>query len=136
MGDFNKALHALINGIDSSKLIRREGAPLVGVSDFTFTATDKLVLRQFECGSNPCVQLSKFYQLSKATAHAMLFVTAASIAYMRQSSFLMYDDLSHTELADLRHRKRTIYVVSSQHVASQEDMGRAEQAMDPCIELF
>jgi hAT family C-terminal dimerisation region len=136
MGDFNKALHALINGIDSSKLIRREGAPLVGVSDFTFTATDKLVLRQFECGSNPCVQLSKFYQLSKATAHETLFVTAAYISYMRQSSFLMYDDLSHTELADLRHRKRTIYVVSSQHVESQEDMGRAEQAMDPCIELF
>jgi hypothetical protein len=29
-----------------------------------------------------------------------------------------------------------VYVVSSVHVASQDDMGRPESAMDPCIELF
>jgi hypothetical protein len=135
MGDLNKALRILINGIDNNKLKPKEGTPPV-ISDFTFTATDKDILRQFECGSDPCVQLSKFFQLNKATSHETLFVTAAYISLMRQSSFLMYEDLSHTELTDLRPRKKTIYVVSSQHVASQENMGRPKQAMDPCVELF
>jgi hypothetical protein len=102
MGDFNKALLLLINGIDAKKLITKEGEPFVSIADYTFTATDKLILRQFECGSDPCVQLSKFYQLNKATAHETLFVTRAYIALMRETSFLMYDDLSHLELASLR----------------------------------
>ena len=48
----------------------------------------------------------------------------------------MYDDLSDTETSELRYRKRLTYVVSSQHVGSEEDIGRNEQAMESCIELF
>jgi hypothetical protein len=136
MGDFNKGLHLLINGVDNKKLHPKEGQQQYGISDFTFTANDKVILRQFECGSDPCVQLSKFYQLNKATAHETLFVTAAYISMMRETSFMMYDDLSHTELNDLRPRKRTTFVVSSQHIATEEDMDRPEQAMDTSIELF
>jgi hAT family C-terminal dimerisation region len=131
MGDLNLALTIIINGIDKDKLT--EG---LGIPDFTFTPGDKLILRQFECGSDPCVQLSKFYQLNQATSHETLFVTAAYIHMMRQSQFLMYDDLSHSELPDLSARKRTVHVVSSRHVTSERDMGRPEQPMDPCIELF
>lgn len=136
MSDLNRALNLLITGIDAKKLTVKEGAPLVSVSDFTFTATDKIILRQFECGSDPCVQLSKFYQLNKATSHETLFVTRAYIAMMRETSFLMYFDLSRTEIADLRPRKRTVYVVSSQHIAEPEHLDRPEKAMDPCVELF
>jgi hypothetical protein len=135
MGDFNKGLHILINDKDKEKLTPK-GEPPKSISEFTFTANDKLILRQFECGSDPCVQLSKFFQLNQATAHETLFVTAAYISLMRESSFLMYDDLSHTETSELRYRKRLTYVVSSQHVGSEEDMGRNEQAMESCIELF
>jgi hypothetical protein len=135
MGDFNKALHLIINGIDNKKLTPTDGRPLT-VSDFTFTPSDKMILRQFECGSEPCVKLSKFYQLNIATSHETLFVTTAYIAMMRERSFIMYDDISHSELLDLGTRKKTVHVVSSQHASSEEDSGRPEQPMDPCIELF
>jgi hypothetical protein len=48
----------------------------------------------------------------------------------------MYDDISHTELADLKHRKKTVHVVSSNHIGSKDESGRPEAAMLSCIELF
>jgi hypothetical protein len=135
MGDYSKGLHILITGHDKEKLTSTEGKCLP-LSDFTFTPNDKLILRQFECGSEPCVKLSKFYQLNKATSHETLFVTTAYLAMMRESSFLMYDDISHTELPDLKNRKKTVYVLSSEHVVTSETSGRNEQPMDTCIELF
>jgi hypothetical protein len=135
MGDFNKGLHLMINGMDKDKLTAKDGTVRM-VSDFTFTPTDKLILRQFECASEPCVMLSKFYQVNGPTSHETLFVTTAYLALMRDSSFVMYDDISHTELEDLKIRKKTVYVLSSSHVVTDEDTGRKEQPMDPCIELF
>jgi hAT family C-terminal dimerisation region len=138
MGDFNKSLHLLLDGHDKHLLINKDqdGDPLPRM-DFTFTATDRTILRQFECGSHPCLMLSKFYQLNEATVHETLFVTVARIAQMRETSFLMFGDISHTELPDLRQRNRTVVVVSTLHLASiYEDDGREEQAMDPCIEEY
>jgi hypothetical protein len=139
MGDYSKGLHILITGHDKEKLTPKDGVTLP-LTDFTFTPNDKLILRQFECGSEPAVKLSKFYQLNKATSHETLFVTTAYLAMMRETSFLMYDDISHTELPDLRKRTKTVYVLSSEHVVSEdtetETIGRNEQPMDPCIELF
>lgn len=135
MGDFNKGLYTLINSIDKEKLTPKDGTA-VRMTDFTFTPSDKLILRQFECGSDPCLKLSKFYQLNKATSHETLFVTTAYISMMRETSFLMYDDISHTDLTDLRSCKKIVHVVSSQHSSNEDETGRPEQPMDPCIELF
>ena len=59
MGDFSKGLHILITGHDKEKLTPKDGVTLP-LTDFTFTPNDKLILRQFECGSEPAVKLSKF----------------------------------------------------------------------------
>jgi hypothetical protein len=48
----------------------------------------------------------------------------------------MYDDISHTDLEDLKTRKKTVYVLSFQHVESESESGRNEQPMHACIELF
>lgn len=133
MGDFSKALHNMIQGMDNHKLKGKDG--LLPVTDFTFTPSDKLILRQFECGSEPCVLLSKFYQINDATSHETIFVTTAYLMMMRMTYFLMYDDISHSDLADLKARKKTVYVVSSVHPEDDES-GRKEECMDPCIELF
>ena len=135
MGDYSKGLHILITGNDRDKLVGRDGVP-VPATDFTFTPADKLILRQFECGSEPCVSLSKFYQLNAATSHETLFVMAAYLAVMCESSFVMYDDISHSDLLDLSARKKTVYVLSSTHVATEEENGRNTQPMDVCIETF
>ena len=137
MGDFSKGLNQLISGIDSNKLVAADGT-LLPVSDFTFTANDKLVLRQFECGSEPCLLLSKFYQINDATSHETLFVTKAYLALIRATSFVMYDDISHTDLEDLKARNKTVYVLAATHVAPAEDAesGRSVIPMAVCIELF
>ena len=114
----------------------KDGITVLTVADFTFTPTDKCILRQYECASEPCVLLSKFYQINGATSHETIFVTTAYLALMKEPFFLMYDDISHTELEDLKTRKKTVYVLSSKHVITEEETGRKEQPMDPCIELF
>ena len=135
MGDFNKGLLELINGNDKGKLTPKDGRVLP-FTDFTFTSNDQLVLRQFECGSEPCVLLSKFYQINDATSHETLFVTTAYLAMLRQTFFCMYDELSHTEAADLKGRVKSVYVTSTDHVSTEQDCGRNEKPMDPCIQTF
>ena len=133
MGDVSKGLNVMIHGMDSGKLMK--DGNLHPVTDFTFTPTDKLILRQFECASEPCVLLSKFYQINGATSHETIFVTTAYIAMMRMTHFVMFDDISHTDLVDLKARKKTVYVVASTHPEADEN-GRKEECMDSCIELF
>jgi hypothetical protein len=79
--------------------------------------------------------LSKFYQLNESTAHETLFVTAARISQMKESSFTMFGDISHTDLIDLRKRNKTVVVISSFH-NNPNPMEREEKPMEPCIELF
>jgi hypothetical protein len=106
MGDFNNALNLLIDGDDRRTLTNEEDAES-DRTDYTFTAQDKIILRQFECGSQPCLLLSKFFQLNEPTVHETLFVTVARVAQMRETSFPMFGDISHTELPDLRKRSLT-----------------------------
>jgi hAT family C-terminal dimerisation region len=54
---------------------------------------------------------------------------------MRETSFPMFGDISHTELPDLRKRSLTVVVVSSIHTAPNPS-GRDEQPMEECIEDF
>lgn len=136
MGDFNQGLQQLISGIDKDKLVNKKDGKKLPTTDFTFTTPDKLILRQFECGSEPCVMLSKFFQLNAATSHETVFVTAAYLALMRQTSFVMYEDISHTDLIDLSARKKTVYVLSSTHIANENENGRNIQKMDSSIETF
>jgi hypothetical protein len=135
MGDFNAALNLLIDDYDSHLLLHPDGVE-VDQGLFTFTAKDKSILRQFECGSQPCLLLSKFYQLNEPTCHETLFVTVARLAQMRETSFTMFGDISHTELPDLMQRTKTVLVVSSNHPEASTDNGRDEQFMEDCIELF
>ena len=135
MGDFSKGLQVLISGMDKDKLLGTGGVA-APATEFTFTPVDKLILRQFECGSEPCVLLSKFFQINAATSHETLFVTAACLALMRQTSFVMYDDISHSDLVDLTARKKTVYVLSSSHVVTEAESGWNTQPMDGCIETF
>jgi hypothetical protein len=118
MGDYNKALRLLIDGADKKKLTPSAGVVLP-TTDFIFTPNDKLILRQFECGSEPCVLLSKFYQINGPTSHETIFVTRAYISMMRETSFVMYEDISHSELKDLKNRKKTVHVIASCHLVSE-----------------
>jgi hypothetical protein len=135
MGDFNKALNVLIDGQDKGALVDKESDEALDRKMFTFTSTDRIVLRQFECGSQPCVLLSKFFQLNESTCHETLFVIVARLAQMKESSFLMFGDISHTDLPDLTRRTKTVTVVAS-NVSTNPESGQDEQEMDECIELF
>jgi hypothetical protein len=150
MGDFNAGLHKLIKGIDKDKLQGPEGQA-VPVSNFTFTANDRMILRQFECGSEPCLKLSKYYQIKDATSHETLFVTKAYLALVREKTFNMYDVMTNSAPADLKSRSKSVYVLSSVHEKDSIDMegtdsdvsssnsrneGRNETPMNPSVELF
>jgi hypothetical protein len=127
MGDFNAALTLMVqrdNGTDEDR------------EALTFSSTDRNILRQFECGSQPCLLLSKFYQLNEATSHETLFVTTARLAQMKESSFLMFGDISHSDLSDLKTRTKTVLVYSSTHPMVNAGSGREEKPMEDCIELF
>ena len=134
MGDLNNALTLLIEGTDE-ELLTRDGQNL-STSDFTFTEEDKTILRQFECGSEPCLLLSKFFQLNKPTCHETLFVITARLAQIGETSFMMYADKSHTNLPDLSNRDRTVNVYGCDHVHAGMYNGVNEEEMEPCIELF
>jgi hypothetical protein len=48
---------------------------------------------------------------------------------------MMYYDISHTDLPDLKNRTKTVRVVSSRHLNGDDD-GHEEQPMDICIESY
>ena len=135
MGDFNAALNLLLDGHDKNLLVDVDGHE-VDRTVYTFTAEDKSILRQFECGSEPCLLLSKFYQLNEPTCHETLFVTLARLAQMKETSFTMFGDISHTDLPDLTKRTKTVVVVAENHVEKRSESGRDEHDMEECIELF
>jgi hypothetical protein len=135
MGDFNKGLNHLLDTTDRKLLEERDGVSRPR-SDFVFTPSDRTILRQFECGSQPCLLLSKFFQLHQHIIHETLFMIVARLSQMRETSFLMYGDVSHSaEVLDLTKRTKTIRVVSSHHLADAGD-GQEEQPMDVCIQHY
>lgn len=128
MGDFNKALHQLLDSGDKHLL---EDANAT-VQTLTFTRSDKSILRQFECGSLPCLLLSKFFQLSEPTIHETLFVIVARLTQMREPKFLMYGDISHSELPDLTKRHKTVRVWAEHLIDAEQEVVQ----MEDCILLF
>jgi hypothetical protein len=75
-GDFNKGLNILLDTTGSKLLEERDGV-ICPRSDFAFTPTDRTILRQFECGSQPCLLLSKFFQFHQPIIHERLFMIVA-----------------------------------------------------------
>jgi hypothetical protein len=56
---------------------------------------------------------------------------------MRTTSFEMFGDISHTPLANLTKRAKTVVVIASNHPGGcNMEGGVDEQPMEPCIELF
>ena len=108
MGDLSNALNLLMDDADKDYLKEDD----TDRTDYTFTAQDKGILRQFECGSEPCLKLSKFFQLNASTVHETLFVVLARVAQMRETSFVMFGDISHSQLPDLTKRTKSVFVVS------------------------
>ena len=132
MGDFNKALGLLIDGPDQRLMVNKDGDPLPK-SDFIFMKSDKMILRQFEGGSEPCLLLSKFFQLNDSTCHETLFMTRARISQMRELSFPMFGDISHSDVPDLAAQNKTKIVVATLSDATDD---ANETVMEPCIRLF
>jgi hypothetical protein len=132
MGDFNKALGLLIDGADKRFLISNGVA--VPRENFIFSKDERTILRQYECGSEPCLLLSKFFQLNESTCHETLFVITARIAQMRETSFAMYADISHSDVADLTKRTKTLVVNSPHNILSVDEEN--EKKMEPCILKF
>ena len=99
MGDYQLSLSRMFadDGIDRGLLHEGVGVH-VDKMRFMFSQTDQMILRQFECAAEPAVLLSKFFQLNIPTAHLVLFHLRVRIAQMRQPSFMMYGDLSHSSL--------------------------------------
>jgi hypothetical protein len=65
MGDFNKGLNILLDTTGSKLLEERDGVICPG-SDFAFTPTDRTILRQFECGSQPLFVALKVFPIAQA----------------------------------------------------------------------
>jgi hypothetical protein len=136
MGDFNTALNLLMDDHDRHLLTNKDGEEVEHM-EFIFTLHDKIILRQFGCGTEPCLLLSKFFQLNEPTSHETLFVVVAHLAQMRETSFQMFGDISHAKLPDLSKRTKTVYVVAVNHFGGGNiDTGCDEQPMEECIESF
>jgi hypothetical protein len=120
MGDFNKGFNILL---DTQQAIGRKGRSDSSTFRFCFYSNQQDYFAAIiKCGSQPCLLLSKFFQLHKPIIHETLFMIVARLTQMRETSFLMYGDISHSpEVLDLTKRTKTICVVSSHHLADPGD---------------
>lgn len=135
MGDLQRSVVIMLGeGGCDAHLLRDSNGNAVDKSTLMFSPTDQLILRQYECGAEPVVLLSKFFQLDMPTSHLVLVHLRARIAQMRQPKFTMYADISHSRLETLTGRTKTETVLSSD-VTDREDHGRVE-IMQPCVEIF
>ena len=138
MADLQRSLSIMLGdkGCDAKLLKEKdENGVLIDKQSLTFSPTDQMILRQYECAAEPAVLLSKFFQLDVPTSHLVLIHLRARIADMREPKFAMFADLSYTNLEVLTGRKKTEMVVSHDDVADGDDHGRAE-TMEPCIARF
>lgn len=135
MGDLNKALSEMLaeGGMDEGLLTDAHDWP-IDKREFMYTPDDRMVMRQYECGSEPCSKLSKFFQIKTATCHEVLFNIRVRVAEMQSPTFKMYADISHSDLPDLKKRVKTESVLSTKS-HEVEDAGRTEP-MSACIERF
>jgi hypothetical protein len=73
MGDLQRSLAVMLGekGCNVGLLKDANGSP-VDKQDLMFSPMDQMILRQYECGSEPVVLLLKFLQLDVSTAHLVL----------------------------------------------------------------
>jgi hypothetical protein len=135
MGDLQRSLVVMLGdkGCDAGLLKDANGFP-IDKQEFMFSPTDKMILRQYECGSEPVVLLSKFFQLNVSTSHLVLVHLRARIAQLREPKFAMFADISHLNQESLTARTKTEMVLSDD-VTDREEHGRVE-SMQPCVNRF
>ena len=140
MSDLQESLHAMLDedGVDKDLLKDKEGQPLEK-SLFHFTVDDQIILRQYECAAEPVIQLSKFFQLNVPTVHLVLIHLRVRISEMKEDRFMMYGDISYTNLEVLTNRRKTELVIndniSNIKARQRNGLGRVEK-MDSCIVEF
>jgi hypothetical protein len=118
----------------SIRLLKDANGFPVDKQDFMFSPTDKIILRQYECGSELVVLLSKFFQLNVLTSHLVLVHLQARIAQLREPKFAMFADISHLNQESLTGRTKTEMVLSDD-VTNREEHGQVE-SMQPCVNRF
>jgi hypothetical protein len=135
MGDLQRSLAIMLgeNGCDVG-LLKDANSDPVDRMTLMFSSMDKTILRQYECGAEPVVLLSKFFQLDVPTSHLALVHIRARIAQLRQPKFQMYADISHSPMEILTGRRKTETVLSDD-VIEREDHGPVE-AMHRCVAKF
>jgi hypothetical protein len=137
MADLQRSLVEMLgeNGCDEGLLSLRDAhGHLVDKHSFMFSPTDQMILRQYECGSEPVVLLSKFLQLDVSTSHLVLVHLRARIAQLREPKFAMYAAISHLTMESLTGRTKTEMVLSDA-VTDRDEHGRFE-SMQPCVSRF
>lgn len=137
MGDLQRSLSIMLaeGGCDENLLHDEQGNYVIAEKPhYMFAPMDQMVLRQYECGSEPAVLLSKFFQRTYPTFHLILFHLRVRIAQMREPKFLMYGDVSHSDFDILSNRSKSETVLSNS-VEKQDDTGRVNP-MVPCVADF
>jgi hypothetical protein len=136
MGDLQRSLGLMLGEKGCDEHLLRADAPGGAVDKISlmFTNTDQTILRQYECGSEPVLLLSKFFQLDDPSSHLVLVHLRARIAQLREHKFEMYADISHSPLEVLTGRNKTETVLADD-ATDREDHGRVEP-MHPCIARF
>jgi hypothetical protein len=135
MGDLQRSLVIMLgeNGCDVHLLQDADGDPVDRMT-MMFSPTEQTILWQYECGSEPVVLLSKFFQLDVPTSHLVLVHLQARIEQLREPKFAMFADILHNPLEVLTGRNKTETVLSDE-VTDCDDHGRVE-AMHRCVAKF
>jgi hypothetical protein len=75
MGDLQRSLAIMLEVKGCNMKLLKEEDKTGGLIDrqlLMFSLTDQMILRQYECASEPVVLLSKFFQLDVPTSHLVL----------------------------------------------------------------
>ena len=137
MGDLQTALAQMLTekGVDKRKLVDTDGNA-VDKRAFHFTDKDERILRQYECAAEPVLLLSKFFQMSKPTAHLILINLRARIGEIREPRFDMYGDISYSNMEVLTNRRKTETVVRDNIDDRQRRQVGKIEVMEDCIADF
>jgi hypothetical protein len=137
MGDLQRSLVIMLGekGCDVKLLHDPNTDEPVDKMSLMFSPADQMVLRQYECASEPVVLLSKFFQLNVPTSHLVLVHLRARIAEMREPKFDMFADISKSKMEILTNRNKTETVLSHDDVLDTDDH-ELVVPMEPCIAHF
>ena len=137
MGDLQRLLSSIMlgdGGCDAHLIQDGQGNVIADKQLFMFSTMDQMILRQYECGAEPAVLLSKFFQRSYPTFHLILLHLRIRIAQMREPKFLMYGNISHSDMPVLTRRAKTETVLSNS-VEKRDDEGRVDP-MNKSVTMF